>query len=189
MKSYLSNALMFAAGAAVGSAVAWKLLKTKYEQLANEEIAKANDIYREVNGEVKDEEVPEEDGEEDEDISTYNSILEGNNYADNISREEAKKMKKPYVIPPEDYGDYIEYDTYNLTYYADGILADDMDEPMDMDDVDKAIGLGALDHFGEYEDDSVYVQNDETNSYYCILLDPRTYSDAMNGDPHQAEDE
>lgn len=187
MKNYMNNVLVFAAGAAIGSAVTWKLLKTKYEKLANEEIAKANDIYKETSGDVETEDVSDED--EDEDISSYKSILENNNYAGGISREEAKKMKKPYIIPPEDCGDYIEYDVYNLTYYADGILADDMDEPMDMDDVEKVIGLDALDHFGEYEDDSVYVQNDETNSYYCILKDPRTYSDAMNDDPHQAEDE
>ena len=35
-KSTLSNIVIFAVGAAIGSAVTWKLLKTKYEQIAQE---------------------------------------------------------------------------------------------------------------------------------------------------------
>lgn len=38
MNKKLFGAIMFAVGAAVGSAVTWKLVKTKYEQIAQEEI-------------------------------------------------------------------------------------------------------------------------------------------------------
>ena len=36
---------IFVAGAAVGSAVTWKLFKAKYEQIANEEIEEMREYY------------------------------------------------------------------------------------------------------------------------------------------------
>lgn len=39
------------------------------------------------------------------------------------------------------------------------------------------IGDDALGHFGEYEDDSVFVRNDEEQTDYEILLDGRNYHD------------
>ena len=45
MSEGLKNTIIFAVGAAVGSAVTWKLLKTKYEQIANEEIASVKETY------------------------------------------------------------------------------------------------------------------------------------------------
>ena len=37
------------------------------------------------------------------------------------------------------------------------------------------VGLDSLTHFGQYEDDSVYVRNDERMTDYEILLDIRGY--------------
>ena len=45
----LSNIFMFAAGAAIGTVVTWKLVKTKYEQIANEEIEEIREYYRSKN--------------------------------------------------------------------------------------------------------------------------------------------
>ena len=44
-KSILSKVFIFAVGAAIGSAVTWKLVKTKYEKIANEEIESVKEIY------------------------------------------------------------------------------------------------------------------------------------------------
>lgn len=44
-RSALCKILMFAVGAAVGSAVTWKFVKTKYEQIAQEEIDSVKDEY------------------------------------------------------------------------------------------------------------------------------------------------
>lgn len=62
----------------------------------------------------------------------------------------------------------------SLTYFADGILADECGEIVD--DVEEIIGDG-LDHFGEYEDDSVFVRNDAKRCDYEILKDLRDFSD------------
>lgn len=62
----------------------------------------------------------------------------------------------------------------NLTYFADGVLADECGEIVD--DVEEIIGDG-LDHFGEYEDDSVFVRSDAKRCDYEILKDLRDFSD------------
>ena len=45
------------------------------------------------------------------------------------------------------------------------------------EDYEEHIGDDALGHFGEYEDDSVFVRNDEEQTDYEILLDGRNYHD------------
>ena len=41
----LNNFVIFAVGAAIGSAVTWKFVKTKYERIADEEIASVKERY------------------------------------------------------------------------------------------------------------------------------------------------
>lgn len=64
-------------------------------------------------------------------------------------------------------------------YYADGVLANYYDEPID--DIDEYVGKDSLNHFGEYEADSVYVRNDEKKIDYEILRDDRKFSDVYSG--------
>lgn len=98
-------------------------------------------------------------------------------------------MKKdgPYVIPPEDFGEFEDYEKISLTYYSDGVLTDENDEIMD--DVEDSVGEDSLNHFGEYEDDSVFVRNDRKKCDYEILLDLRKYEDVVKTLPHRMEDE
>ena len=84
------------------------------------------------------------------------------------------------VIPPDEYGyngdndEYIDYDLLSFTYYANGVLADDGDFPIE--NVEAVIGPDALDSFGEWEDDRVFVRNDDRKCYYEILRDLDDYS-------------
>jgi hypothetical protein len=98
------------------------------------------------------------------------------NYSD-LKSEEGDRMEIdiPYVITPEAFMEHEDYDHVTLTYYADGVLADENDEIID--NVDDVVGLESLKHFGEYEDDSVYVRNDGRKIDYEILLDNREYSE------------
>lgn len=84
---------------------------------------------------------------------------------------------KPYVISPDEFGEMEDedYDKVSVTYYADGVLADEYDEVVE--NVDEIVGEESLTHFGEYEDDSVFVRNDKLKCDYEILLDQRNYSD------------
>lgn len=188
MKSALSNILIFTVGAAIGSVVTWKLIKNKYEQIAKEEI----DSVKEVFSRHKDETISDE--KRDDDFEEYHNIT--NLYSKESDEEEEedeeevqevrKSVKKPYVISPDEFGEMDEYDAISLNYYADGVLTNDWDEVIE--NVDDIVGIDSLNHFGEYEEDSVFVRNDTLQADYEILKDVRNYSDVVDTDPHSAEE-
>ncbi len=182
--------LAFMVGAGMGSICAWKLLKRKYERIVQEEIDSVKAAYatRESiekagkcflegfhDGIVK---VAKERTQDNGDFKKYVSIIE--------DRKEEAFVEKPYIISPEEFGEFEEYEKISLTYYADQVLADENDE--EVDDVDEIVGGDSLTHFGEYEDDSVFVRNDRLKCDYEILLDQRNYSDVIRTMPHRVEE-
>lgn len=190
MGSTLSKIFIFAAGAAIGSVVTWRILKPYYEKLVDEEVASVKEAltrrYKERYGEDTDAEV--EESEEVEPVSTSQKTeYEQLTMAYSGDKEVTELTKRPYIISPEDFGERDGYDAETLTYYADGVLTYDTGEPVE--DVDDVVGLGFENHFGEYEDDSVHVRNEKYETDYEILRDPEKYSDVINTNPHQSEDE
>lgn len=191
--------VMFVLGAAVGSVATWQYTKKKYERIAQEEIDSVKEIFSKRESAADVEIVTPEPQtakvgkpEEKPDITEYAARLEREGYTNysNVSagekKEEQEAMEmKPYVISPEEFGEFEDYERISLSYYADQILADEDDEKVE--DVDNVVGLESLAHFGEYEDDSVFVRNDRLKCDYEILLDQRTYSDVIKQRPHQTE--
>jgi len=57
-----------------------------------------------------------------------------------------------------------------------------------IEDADEAVGEESLDHFGEFEDDSVFVRNDLMRCDYEILQDNRTYAEVLKTIPHPTEE-
>ena len=180
MNSSIKNLFIFTVGAAIGSAVTWKLIKDKYESLANEEIASAYEHMK------RSKDIPLFSGDNSEDSETdshvaldklreYKAIVD--KYAAALVEEEVNDVEKPYVIKPEEFGDILEYESISLTYYADGVLTDEYDEVID--DVDETVGEESLTTFGQYEDSAVFVRNDARKTDYEILLDLRNYSDVV----------
>lgn len=181
----------FIIGAAAGSVVTWKLLKTKYEQLTQEEIDSVKEVFS--RREDKDITVSIEKDERDifeKDKGTVGQIIrEYNKYSSNNDKEqveERKIMDKPYVISPSEFGEITEYETISLTYYADQVLTDEDDELVE--NVGNLVGFDSLTHFGEYEDDSVFVRNDALKCDYEILYDHRKYKDVIRKRPPVTED-
>lgn len=192
MKGTLTNVLIFVAGAAIGSIATWKIVKTKYEQIAQEEIDSVKEAYSKrcdiLLEELHNEEVTEiEKSEEDEEFDEYADIISNCGYIETCEEGGTTpvKVKKPYVISPEEFGEIDEYDTTSLTYYADGVLTDERDIPIQ--DVESIVGKDSLTHFGEYEDDSVFVRNERLRTDYEILSDSRKYSYIANRKPHQVD--
>lgn len=180
----LINVLAFSIGAAVGSAITWKVLKDKYAKYADEEIASVKEEFSKRYAKADTKEVKEEPKEDDTVAvkPAYDSLAK--QYQSNATKkkEVPDKHEYIYVIPPESFGE-AGYETVSLTYYMDGVLAyDNTDEVVD--DVEDLIGAGALNTFGEYEDDSVFVRNEELETDYEILRDLRTYSDVTGQKPH-----
>ena len=175
--------LAFFMGATVGSIVTWKFLKTKYELYYEEE---DEELFEDDAEEDTDEAEPAPINEIDEkpDLSVYTAKLKEQGYLQDVEEGGTDDMEKPYVISPDEYGEMDDYDLYSYTYYADKVLADENNEPIE--DVDQRIGLESLNHFGEYGDDSVYVRNDELKADYEILLDDEKYEVLF---PRPMEDE
>ena len=88
------------------------------------------------------------------------------------------------MISPDEFGELPEYDKVSLTYYSDKVLTDENMKPMSTDDIERTVGSESLKHFGEYEDDSVFVRNDLLKVDYEILLDENRYSDLLTDNPY-----
>lgn len=171
----MNNFVAFLAGVGIGSVVTWAVVKSKYEQIAQEEIDSVKEAFsdrKRVKVEPIDEPVDEEETEKDE----YEKLT--TNYKTYSKKKgDSEEMLEPYVISPDDF-DAEDYDTNSFTYYADGVLTDDKDNPMDEDEIERTVGQDSLTHFGEFEDDSVFVRNDELKTDYEILLVNDKYYDS-----------
>lgn len=187
-----NNVIIFAAGATIGSAVTWKLLKDKYAKIAQEEIDSVKEVFTvRKNSSNTIDELVESKEVKDETLRSFNDKIDYSNLVKEIgyiSKDEeggSDVNDKPYVIEPEEYGEMDGYETVSLTYYADGVLADDRDNVVE--DVEGMVGVESLDHFGEYEDDSVFVRNDRLETDYEILLDLRNFDDVAGVNPNRVD--
>lgn len=162
---------IFVTGIVLGSAITWNYAKTKYAKIADEEIASVKAAFKS--------EKSNEDSdicEEKNDIEKMEELAIANRYVthDKVIKKEETDMNEPYVISPDDF-DENGYEIVSLTYYADDVLTDEHDNVIR--NRDKLIGKGSLTKFGEYEEDSVFVRDDERKIDYEILADTRNYHD------------
>lgn len=221
MNKTLFGVIMFTVGAAIGSAVTCKVVKTKYEQIANEEIASVKETYAELMVKMKtmlndtasydgsqdsDELIEEEDDEyypddderdftagETEQIE-YHKITSKYRASEREEDDENDKegggggydevpyINGPYVISPDEFScSPPGYNAQPLDYFADGVLADNWGVILDLDET---IGEDSLEHFGEYDDDIIYVRNERTEIDYEVTKDPRTYTEVVRLNPN-----
>lgn len=191
----MKNLLCFVTGAAIGSVVTWKLIEKKYKDLADEEIESVIETFKNRKPRITKDEVKEtvekvinkwkDPKEIVEDIVTAERYSIENeeeideddesNYTVNVDNDD--EVITPYIITPEEFGEYNEYGTKTLTYYADNVLTDEIDNPITSEEMITMIGPDALDHFGEYEDDSVYIRDEMNEMDYEILKSEKKFSE------------
>ena len=197
MNRKLSNVLLFTAGVAVGSLVTWRYFKTKYEVVEDE----IEEKIEEPEGESE-EEGPEvlksKTSYKKPPLKEYVKMVENNGYAPKTHVEEVeeeiangewddKDVYEPFIIRPDEYGELHAYETLSLNYYADGVLTDELDNPIE--DVESLVPADFADHFGEYDDNAVFVRNDNLECDYEILRDLREFTDVVGEYPYPTEDE
>lgn len=179
--SKMSGLFIFALGAVTGAATAYIITKAKYEKIVQDEIDSVRESFERCERRKK--EAAERRAEEKEERCEYaKKAAAYTRYSGRSRKDVEKEMEKkmanmPYVITPDEFGELPDYDTVTLTYYADEVLADDMEELVD--DIEETVGAVALNRFGEYEDDAVYVRNDVRKVDYEILRDERTYASVV----------
>lgn len=192
--------VMFVVGAAAGSAATWLYAKKYYERIAQEEIDSVKAVFSERKPDtvVKNNNVQEENQHKADiaklkpDLVNYAAKLQEEGYTNYtkhsekiIEEKDVPMPNKPYIISPEEFGESGNYTQISLTYYSDGVLADDEDEIIE--DIDDTVGEDFADHFGDYEDDSVFVRNDRLRCDYEILKDNRSYHDVAGIDLGQED--
>lgn len=182
----VTGIVAFVAGAAVGAVASYFITKNKYEQIVQEEVNSVREAFCTPSLEESDCADEDEDSS-DHPTGDFVSVVEENGYTkySDTEKKELNHMteKKPYVIPPEEFGEIEEYTRVSLTYYADKVLADELDELVE--NIEDTIGFESLTHFGEYEEDSVFVRNDRLSCDYEILLDTRKYIDVLKAKPYK----
>lgn len=204
MNSKFINVLVFAAGAAIGSAVTWRIVKTRCDRIIAEEIESVKEAFTNIDTDVTEESVePSTDDEEDqqevspkqinwddlEDLDEDDDIAEYSRIVKNYTNEKGGAINmanEPKVISPYDFGELDGYHQIELTYYADGFLEDD--EYNIVEDAEELLGPDALNSFGEYEEDAVFVRNDHLRTDFQILRDYRTYEEARSISPGRVND-
>ena len=196
-----TNFAMFLAGATVGAAAAWVCLKKRYEQIAQEEIDSVKAVYsvkkEPTAHDIDNDEIQEENQYKADiaklkpDLVKYAAKLQEEGYV-NYSEHSKKNIEEikeesmtgePYVISPDEFGTFSDYTTISLVYYdGDEVLADEEDEIVE--DLTDTVGEDFAEHFGEYEDDSVFIRNERLRCDYEILRDNRSYSDVVDDSPY-----
>ena len=184
----MKGLLIFAAGLAVGAVAGAVLVKNKVLADAKAEVEEVRKYYRESRGVVEEVEEKEEAKEvekkeyELKDIQIKDEPKTGLTNYNQIAKMYTSKNEfqtpmydDPFVIDPSEFGENPEYDTETLTYFADGVLVDDVDDVIEEPDI--VVGLENLKIFEEFGATTVYVRNDIYKTDYEIIRDDWNYSD------------
>lgn len=176
--SKVSVFIAFVAGAAVGVGCTHTYFKKKYADISQDEINSVKEslsnMYEKratITSEKPDiqEIVANHRKEKEAAKKEMADILANSGY---VATDEPEKI---YVISPQEFGEISEYEKISLMYYADGVVTDDEREIID--DWADLIGPDFMEHFGEYEDDSVFVRNTVLKADYEILKDLSPFHD------------
>lgn len=184
----MKGLFIFAAGLAIGAVAGACVIKNKVLADAKEEIEEVREYYRSKSVEATDEvaeevkevkEVVEEVKEVVQEIkngSDKRTYVNYNKLASTYKpQEEPTRFDDPFIIDPSEFGEDPEYDTMTLTYFADGVLVDDVDEVIEEPDI--VVGLENLKVFEEFGASSIYVRNDIYKTDYEVIRDDWNYSD------------
>lgn len=169
MNSTLKKGLIFSIGLVIGAFAGATYAKKRINRLDNEEIEKIKEMYKQkyevTISKEKQKLKPEE---------KYEKIACEYHTAENPP----KKKKNPdiKIINAVDFGENFAYDTVSLTYYADNVLAYDVNDEM-VTDIENTVGIDNLAKIKEYYDDAMYVRNDISRVYYEIMPSEKTYAE------------
>lgn len=186
MNKTINDLLIFVGGASMGAAIAWQVTKNYYAKRAQEEIESVKEVFSKKFAEdVGEENKVEEKSRVIKDkpsLEEYAKILNEKKYrpTDYYGEGDADETddEEPEVITPDEFGQ-LDYETVYLTYYADSVLATELDDVIE--DIGGTIGQRSILHFGEYEDEIVHVRNHQLRTDYEVTLDSRSFYEDIKG--------
>lgn len=170
-----------AVGLIAGAVGGYFITRKKYEDIIDEEIAEIKEEYK-----ARKEEMTKEMEETKEAEKT---VVEPKPDISKVAKKIMKKevpTMKAHIITPESFGEEEEYAKICMTYYeGDDVLANEEGEPID--DPEELFGFNPVPNLGEYEADSIHLQDDTIKCYYEILRDVGYYTDDPRHKLHRKE--
>lgn len=179
-----------------GFGIGYIFSKKKFEKKADDEIAmmrnKFNDRLKEIitpepeakNKTNKSEKTKTVDIKKEAEAKSHSTYINYTApYKTTAPSDESSKMPKNNirVITPEEFMNS-SYDSVTLLYYEDGTYVDDdgniIRNPKDI----FGPKINVPKSFGQYEDDSVYVRDDDKKVDYEVLLQKESYWDNSDND-------
>lgn len=179
----MKQVLYFSLGAIVGSGVTLLCVRKHYAKKADAEISAIKEAYGASEDKVCEDSCKEDFEEVKEE---YEKIIDKNGYNEEDDAEDSyiihdeypreERASKPYVIGPDLYSeDFHGFDKCVLVYWrGNDMLLTDEQEIMD---IETTIGRSSLEHFGEYESDTVFVRNERLGCDFEVLLEEGSYAE------------
>lgn len=186
MNSNLKALISFVLGGSIGATATYFVFKKREKKMMDEvhgylEHRENIDSAKESVKVCNDEEVEIMKKQiTNEDRTNYHKIISDSNYEDPSDHIR--------VMPPEEAGEDEDFEVVELMYYADGILAY-YDNDQIVQSPELSVGSDFASHFGEYEDDAVYIRNDELGMEYAILRSEKTYREVIKDKPYLLDNE
>ena len=196
MKTFIA----FTLGAATGALVTWFALRERYAQKMRDERAALRETMRQTPRDIVETSEPNRPDDQETDAVYTDYVAKARKYnptgyditpgsADSdedivptIEKiDPVQDYRDPYVISTDEYAAMDGYEASTLTYFRDGILAD---ENYDMiTDIEDTVG-DALERLEQYGEDCVYVRNERLRVDYEVLRDMRTYREILKQKPY-----
>ncbi len=181
--SALKNLFIFASGAAVGFGVTYVFVKSKLEAKYMEMYENDKQGFERMAKQLeKDCMAASINLNKDRavEISKENGYI-SDSEKPNETPDEVKEMDNESIkiITPNEFDEFYSDDNWNepVTLYitTDGVIYDEDYE--ELENPDNILVPNVESHFGEYEDDSVYVRNYQTRTDYEILRVLKTWKE------------
>ena len=184
-----NKALIFIGGAVTGSLVSWYFTKKKYEILAENEIAKMREGYRQKNKELAERARIKPNISEvvNDRLTIHKDDVDLSEKEENLIAkyaEESEPTGEENISPNDDIIEFIDdgefasmngYEKVNLVLYEDDVLANEMSDDIVL--VEDTVGQQAIDDFKHYNPEAFYVRNNQLMTEYEITRDHRTYEE------------
>ena len=181
----MKQILYFSLGAAIGSGIAWYFTKRYYKQMLTDVMEDVDEYKEDVEKEVF--------GEYEYNKRVYKKRIDTLGYGNVVNDEDTyikdeveeelettnpfpgERVNTPYVIGPDDYHEDESgvFDKETTTYYeGNDVLVTESDEVLEINDT---IGRESLQHFGDYESDTVYVRNERLGMDFEVVYSEGCY--------------
>lgn len=190
--------LIFLGGVAIGGGggflVTNALLKQKYEQISEEEIASVKESFRnelEKRQAVNAEEAAKAfdkytgtDMDGDQEVGKLVNQIGHEAKKTEYENGQGKPLPAPYVITQLVYDDPTKpFKSLSWRYYSDGAVIKDDNQPVQsMEELDRTIGRECLANFDD--EDVLYVRNEQMGVDIEITMVGRTWAEELKEKPH-----